>query len=392
MKKNKLTIVIVVGIIGLVSLISFMYFSFKTEETKKEDVEIKFEIPENSNKVNKTSKIEYYKHQVNPDKISKGTLLKKNKPNEEEYIFKDSDHILDEYYFNDLKEQKAEVDENVSNVEELEANNKSDYLDDSYKEPPKDENSLDRLLNIMESNSEQINNIGSPKDVTDNLNNLINLDKIASIVRSTETGQEKKKKDENIYRNKLIEEKSPKDVFFGATKNKKAFTGSVSDIKIYEKKLFKAEFYTTQVVENGGLITIHLLEDIIFEDGYLIPKSTILYGIAKFSPTRLFLKISPNILKNRKRLPSQIIVLDFDGIEGIFMKQNLLSSIPVETAEELTELVKENYKSSNSIVSNSGSIPLKESAIILGSEKILKYLNRSSLKVYGGYKIWLSLK
>ena len=194
MKKNKLTIVIVVGIIGLVSLISFMYFSFKTEETKKEDVEIKFEIPENSNKVNKTSKIEYYKHQVNPDKISKGTLLKKNKPNEEEYIFKDSDHILDEYYFNDLKEQKAEVDENVSNVEELEANNKSDYLDDSYKEPPKDENSLDRLLNIMESNSEQINNIGSPKDVTDNLNNLINLDKIASIVRSTETGQEKKKK------------------------------------------------------------------------------------------------------------------------------------------------------------------------------------------------------
>ena len=91
-------------------------------------------------------------------------------------------------------------------------------------------------------------------------------------------------------------------------------------------------------------------------------------------------------------MPSQIIVLDFDGIEGIFMKQNLLSSIPVETAEELTELVKENYKSSNSIVSNSGSIPLKESAIILGSEKILKYLNRSSLKVYGGYKIWLSLK
>jgi hypothetical protein len=118
-----------------------------------------------------------------------------------------------------------------------------------------------------------------------------------------------------------------------------------------------------------------------------------LYGIAQFSGTRLFLSISPNILKNERRLPSKIKVLDFDGIEGIFMKPNLLSSIPIETAEEITKLVQDNYKSTANIMGGSATtVPIDKAAGILGSEKILKYLNRSSLKVYGGYKIWLSLK
>ena len=399
MQKNKLWIVILVGVIGVVSLISYLYFSFKEDEVKKEVVEIKFEVPKSINKVKKISKIEYYKGQIDKDKVSKGIDLDKNKATEEKYIYQVPENVLDGYYSDELKEDEIAVDSNVDPLEKLQDENQSDSFNDTYSkyndddDDDDDDESLDRLLNIMEKNTKQISNLGAETAVTnnDNLENLLDLEAITSIVTGSKQQEQQNQENAPVYRRALIDEDVPKDVFFGISKNKKAFTGSVSDLKTTNKELFKAEFYTTQVVENGSLISIHLLEDIIFEDGSLIPKSSVLYGIAQFSPTRLFLKISPNILNNKRRLPSKIIVFDFDGIEGIFIKPNLLSTIPAETVEEITELVKENYKNTNSIVPNSTSVPIDQAAIILGSDKILNYLNRSSLKVFGGYKIWLSL-
>ena len=398
MQKNKLYIVVLVGIFAAVLLIAFFYFSFKKDEVKKEVVEIKFEVPKSSKKIKESSKTEYYNSQIDNSETSRGIELDKRK--EEKYIYQTSENVLEDYYVDDFKEDKIAVDSSVDPLEKLQDENQSASFKEPYSESNADE-SLGRLLNIMEKNTNQISNLGAENAVANDndLKNLLDLEAITNIVTETKQPQQQQQQQQQnqendpVYRRALIEKDVSKDVFFGISKDKKAFTGPVSDLKTNNKELFKAEFYTTQVVENGSLITIHLLEDIIFEDGYLISKSSILYGIAQFSPTRLFLRISPNILKNERRLPSEIIVLDFDGIEGIFMRPNLLSSIPVETAEELTELVKENYKSTTSIIGGPATaVPIDEAAIILGSEKILKYLNRSSLKVYGGYKIWLSLK
>ena len=393
MQKNKLYTVVLVGIFAAVLLIAFFYFSFKKDEVKKEVVEIKFEVPKSSKKIKESSKTEYYNSQIDNSETSRGIDLDKRK--EEKYIYQTSENVLEDYYADDFKEDKIAVDSSVDPLEKLQDENQSASFKEPYSESNADE-SLGRLLNIMEKNTNQISNLGAENTVANDndLKKLLDLEAITNIVTETKQPQQQQNQENApVYRRALIEKDVSKDVFFGISKDKKAFTGSVSDLKTNNKELFKAEFYTTQVVENGSLITIHLLEDIIFEDGYLISKSSILYGIAQFSPTRLFLRISPNILKNERRLPSEIIVLDFDGIEGIFMRPNLLSSIPVETAEELTELVKENYKSTTSIIGGSATaVPIDEAAIILGSEKILKYLNRSNLKVYGGYKIWLSLK
>jgi hypothetical protein len=393
MQKNKLYTVVLVGIFAAVLLIAFFYFSFKKDEVKKEVVEIKFEVPKSSKKIKESSKTEYYNSQIDNSETSRGIDLDKRK--EEKYIYQTSENVLEDYYADDFKEDKIAVDSSVDPLEKLQDENQSASFKEPYSESNADE-SLGRLLNIMEKNTNQISNLGAENTVANDndLKKLLDLEAITNIVTETKQPQQQQNQENApVYRRALIEKDVSKDVFFGISKDKKAFTGSVSDLKTNNKELFKAEFYTTQIVENGSLITIHLLEDIIFEDGYLISKSSILYGIAQFSPTRLFLRISPNILKNERRLPSEIIVLDFDGIEGIFMRPNLLSSIPVETAEELTELVKENYKSTTSIIGGSATaVPIDEAAIILGSEKILKYLNRSNLKVYGGYKIWLSLK
>jgi hypothetical protein len=396
MQKNKLYIVVLVGIFAAVLLIAFFYFSFKKDEVKKEVVEIKFEVPKSSKKIKESSKTEYYNSQIDNSETSRGIELDKRK--EEKYIYQTSENVLEDYYTDDFLEDKIAVDSSVDPLEKLQDENQSASFKEPYSESNADE-SLGRLLNIMEKNTNQISNLGAENAVANDndLKNLLDLEAITNIVTETKQPQpqqqQQNQENDPVYRRALIEKDISKDVFFGISKDKKAFTGPVSDLKTNNKELFKAEFYTTQVVENGSLITIHLLEDIIFEDGYLISKSSILYGIAQFSPTRLFLRISPNILKNERRLPSEIIVLDFDGIEGIFMKPNLLSSIPIETAEEITKLVQDNYKSTASIMGGSATtVPIDKAASILGSEKILKYLNRSSLKVYGGYKIWLSLK
>jgi hypothetical protein len=398
MQKNKLYIVVLVGIFAAVLLIVFFYFSLKKDEVKKEVVEIKFEVPKSSKKIKESSKTEYYRRQNDNSETSRGIELDKRK--EEKYIYQTSENVLEDYYIDDFKEDKIAVDSSVDPLEKLQDENQSASFKEPYSESNADE-SLGRLLNIMEKNTNQISNLGAENAVANDndLKNLLDLEAITNIVTETKQPQPQpqpqpqNQENDPVYRRALIEKDVSKDVFFGISKDKKAFTGPVSDLKTNNKELFKAEFYTTQVVENGSLITIHLLEDIIFEDGYLISKSSILYGIAQFSGTRLFLSISPNILKNERRLPSKIKVLDFDGIEGIFMKPNLLSSIPIETAEEITKLVQDNYKSTASIMGGSATtVPIDKAAGILGSEKILKYLNRSSLKVYGGYKIWLSLK
>jgi hypothetical protein len=384
MERNKKIIIGVVFTICFSLLIGFVYISLFNKKTEQKEMKFQFEVPEILNKEQNDSKIDYYNSQLNTENISDGFLIAK----ENVSIKKDSLTFINDIWYKeiDLNENLKKPFKSRSNQEQI-APKKS--INKHASTSGKDD--LSRLLDIMESNTQYINGIedkNSSPEIPQIKNPFPNNHSLQSIEKSSKIENDIP---DPKYRNNPLKTDRNESVFFSTSKEQNAFKGTVSDIKNNDKELYKAEFYNTQLIENNGLVIIHLLEDVFFEKNYVIPKYTVLYGVAKLSPNRLFLKISPNIIKNEKRLPAPIIVYDFDGLEGVFMKNNSLSSIPIETASELTELVKESYRNSN-IITGGASVPLKEASIIISSDKTLKYLNRLKVKISGGHKIWLSVK
>lgn len=395
MEKNKKIIVIAAFVVCLSMLAGFIYWTFFKAMKEEQKSKFEFDVPKISDKKEMpTSKFDYYNSEIDEENAEKGFLLEKEDSikralelTEQGSVYKKEDFQEDSPYNGRKNYQNA--------------------LSEGGNDKGQSQQNLSRLLNAMESNSKYLNNIGKKPaafndfqslqgsgnktigDIPEEMNNVIGK-------YMPEKNQDPEKNDNSsgrvIYRESPKEDDFSKKVFTGVTKNKNAFTGVISDNRPLKKELVKAEIYTSQVIGNEGLVMINLLEDLTFEEDFVIPKSTVLYGTAKFAPGRMFIHISPNVFKNDRRLLRPVIVFDFDGLEGVFIETNLIGSIPVETARELTELVKESYKNSNPISGNSGAVPLKEASIVIGSEKILNYLNRLKLKISGGYKIWISVK
>lgn len=388
MGRNKKIILIVVAIMMLSGFSWFIYATiFKSKEQKKEPEGLQFEVPEISNQKKNHSKIEYYNTLSTTEQISKGFLLNDTTAKENDSI---TEHILNYQSFN----------ENDFNDNMYMDDDPQGSVNESVLQEEEDED-LSRLLDIMESNTEYLNNnIGQETSMNRSDDSVLEqiVEEIPNFKRniSPSVNDIATSNDDHHsygsavkYKEILKEKESP---FLGVTRNEYAFNGAFSDdTKVFEKELFRAELYNTQVVENGGLLMIHLLEDVYFNENYFVPKNTVLYGTAQFSPRRLFLRINPSIIENSIKLPGPMIVYDFDGLEGVFMNVSQLANIPVDTARELTTLVQESYKNSNPIIPNTSTIPLKEAATIIGSEKTLSYLNRLKIKIFGGYKVWLSI-
>ena len=376
---------------------------FKSKEQIKEPEGLQFEVPEISGENLDQPKIKYYDTFGNIDQTtSRGVLLNDSTAEENDSV---EEYSLDYKHFDEDGFRDDYFNDNDVSIDD---DSKPDFVNESTPQVEEDED-LRRLLDIMESNTEYLNSNINGETSTTSSDISITDDKAieqimkeipdfkgsgnitpSSINTATSNNEEAPNNYNSVpkYKDIIEEKESP---FIGVTKNEYAFNGAFSDdTKVSEKELFQAEIYNTQVLENGGLLMIHLLENVYFDKNYFVPKSTVLYGTAQFSPRRLFLRINPSIIENNIKLPGPMLVYDFDGLEGIFMDVNQLGDIPVETARELTALVQESYKSSNMIISNSSTIPLKESAIITASDKTLRYLNRLKIKMFGGYKIWLS--
>jgi hypothetical protein len=400
MEKNKKIIVIAAFVIGISLLMGFIYLIYFKEMKENKKSKFEFDVPEFSNKKDSTSKFEYYKSQIDQENIEKGFLLEKEDSIKEALKLTEEESFYEKEDFQDTHVKDYQND--------LSGNNKNKV---------QNQENLSRLLSVMESNSKYLNNSGKAQSTINDFQSRrgsseglafgsiedmpekIDKDLVKDVIEKHMQGKEEhttkseKSSGRNIYKeNSKEEEDVSKNIFFGVTKNKNIFNGVISDTKSLKKELVKAEIYTTQIIGNGGLVMINLLEDLFFEEDFFIPKSTVLYGTVKFSPGRMFISISPNVFKNDKRLLRPVIVFDFDGLEGVFVETNLLGSIPVETARELTELVKDSYKNANPLSGSSTAVPLKEASIIIGSEKIIQYLNRLKLKIAGGYKIWISVE
>ena len=393
MERNKKIILIVVAVMMLSGLSWFIYATiFKSKEQKKESEGLQFEVPEISDEKRDYSKIEYYNTFGITEESSKGFLLNDTTAKENDSIL---EHILNYQGF-----EESDFNDNLSIDDDPQGS-----VNERTPQVEEDED-LSRLLDMMESNTEYLNNNIDQETSMNRSGNSIVDDKVLEQIMEeipnfkgniSPSVNDIAASDDDVHSNDLDLKykkilKGKESPFLGVTRSEYAFNGAFSDdTKVFEKELFQAELYNTQVVENGGLLMIHLLEDVYFNKNYFIPKNTVLYGTAQFSPRRLFLRINPSIIENSIKLPGPMIVYDFDGLEGIFMNVNQLASIPVETARELTALVQESYKNTNSIIPNTSTVPLKEAAIITGSEKTLTYLNRLKIKMYGGYKVWLSI-
>ncbi|MCX2681928.1 conjugative transposon protein TraM [Galbibacter sp. EGI 63066] len=425
MNRNKKILIPVVFLIGLSFLIVFGYFSlFKRSKDNSTDSLISFEVPEISDKKGDqdSSKIEYYDKYADPNKIQK-KRTKLTKDQVYNSNLSPTYKTAEQYNLpNESFNEKGSINPNDTGVEVSRNNNVDIGLDGDEKslddieainqfqyddvinegEGSSDNEYLDRLLNIMESNAELSNNNipegNIPEMLHDSSSQDSKVSEIHEIVGSVAKQKMKygsgvlpveSKEMENLTVTSISEK-----AFFGATKSGNAFVTAISDQNAGQKdKLFKAEFLSNQLITNGGLVKIQLLEEIYIDEENTVPKNTVLFGIANAAPSRIFIKVSPNvnIQKGQVRFSSPIYVYDFDGLEGVYVKENLLAKIPAETAGDITELVKDSYKQANPLTGNTGAVPLKEASIIIGSEKILKYLDRMRVNMYGGYKIWLSV-
>jgi len=297
---------------------------------------------------------------------------------------------------------------------------------------------ISRLLDIMEANAKQMNNIGKSNnsfenekfnDGSDNMaqaqansdiGNLLDImegnavhdnsrGKMHNHIEkgSLNTNFDKRVLDEisnnlplsesvtfngAIDQNDVSHNNALSNHFFEVTKDNTEFTGINSKDNSLEKELFRAEIYETDIFRNGSLIQIHLLEDLSYEKNIIIPKNTLFYGKISLSSTRMFIKISPNIYKNQNLLSHPILAYDFDGLEGVFVETNISASIPYEASKELTELVKESYRSSNALTGNANTVSLADATKIISTEKIFNQLDRLKIKIYAGHRLWLSVK
>ena len=254
-------------------------------------------------------------------------------------------------------------------------------------------NDIGNLLDMIEENAVHDNSIGEMHNRIENGSLNTNFDKrLLDEISNNLPLSELVTSDGTIHENDDDHNKKLSSHFYEVTKDNTEFTGINSKDSSLEKELFNAEIYGTDVFRNGSLIQIHLLEDLFYEQDIVIPKNTLLYGETKLSPTRMFIKISPNIYKNQTRLSHPILAYDFDGLEGVFIETNMSASIPFEATKELTELVKESYRSSNIITGNTNAVSLEDATKIISTEKIFNHLDRLKIKIYAGHRLWLSVK
>ncbi len=88
-----------------------------------------------------------------------------------------------------------------------------------------------------------------------------------------------------------------------------------------KQNVIKAEIQQTQTVVSGSTVKVSLATD-VYVNGILVPKGTLLYGIASQNGERLNVVIS-TIRYQNNLLPVSLSAYDLDGLEGIYIPGSL---------------------------------------------------------------------
>ncbi len=93
--------------------------------------------------------------------------------------------------------------------------------------------------------------------------------------------------------------------------------GAMKPIADLRFETIPAEIHDNQTVQNGSIVKIRLLKDMVFK-GINIPKDQFLYGICSLNNSRLLISIN-SIGVDNKIIPTQIFVYDLDYQAGIYI-------------------------------------------------------------------------
>ena len=378
MNKSQKTIVGVVGVIAILFVGITIHLNFRQSNpttTESKSSSLLFDVPKSEiTDLESVSKFDHYQRII-PEDLKKEedvTNFGRNVQSKNENI----DSLLQI-----LKESYGEYDDEYTSTSEV-----SDF---------DEQNQVD--YELLDQNNTSIAN---PNQYTENYdssyNQNIQLDDLLNSLKVTEskeedeisTNQEKIEIEvvevSNEYETNL--DSLIQNSFYGKNNSSEFRTTS----KEYNKNDFiQAEFYRNTAVKQNDIIEIRLLENVIVFENFIIPKGTVLYGIATISPRRLFVRLNTNIYKKRS-ITKSLLVYDYDGREGVYLKEQKLYKIPAEITQELTEIIKSQY-SQPSFGGINNNVELEEIALISSADKIYKQINQLSVKVKGGYKLWIKI-
>jgi len=141
--------------------------------------------------------------------------------------------------------------------------------------------------------------------------------------------------------------------------------------------LISAVIHNDQVITNGAKVKLRLTESIVV-DGVTIPRNSFVSGIATFSKTRMNIALK-SIIIGSSIIPFNKSVYDKDGMEGIYLPENLRAEDVSETTSDMsTEAL--NTLSSTGIVG---------AALTTGKNLFRKKAERQTVTLKANYKLFL---
>jgi conjugative transposon TraM protein len=250
-------------------------------------------------------------------------------------------------------------------------------------------------------NSER-KNIGKPKQINGNNSNTSSSNyendrqKVAKWLKAQNGGENYLKNNPELAKSDTI---TPNSVF---TK-KVGFYGLRGEMKPIADLRFEtisAEIHGNQTVQNGSIVKIRLLKDMVFK-GINIPKDQFLYGICSLNNSRLLISITSIGIDN-KIIPTQILAYDLDYQAGIYIPlspTNEAQRVALQNATQTSLMginaagttINNGYQSAGEqIVSNLGK-GLTNAATVGLMTYAAQKLGQSKIHLKGGQKVLLKI-
>lgn len=401
MNKSKKITVVVVGSIGILLIATLIYLNLDLPIASKSEVksnDLQFEIPvSESTNINDVSKFDYYQSLV-PEDIKEDEIVLDFNDNDKENIDSLLQVIENSYDNFDLKDEFDSEINDVESLNALEQNTEgiieqggynSNIEEDIFNYDP--EGDIYNSNNTNQSSIDQtpIHEYNQKEDLDNLLKSLnINSAEKSKVSKEPTINEEEKEIDiievPNEYKSNL--DSLVLNSFYGKN-NSDEF--SFTEKNTRAKEFIQAEFYRNTVVRQGDIVEIRILEDLAIFENYFVPKGTVLYGVVAIAPRRLFVNLTNNIYK-KNSVTKSLLIHDFDGREGIYLKEQGLYKIPAEITSELTEIIKSQY-SQPSFGGVNNKVELDKIALISGIDKVYEQINRLTVKVNGGYKLWIKI-
>jgi len=151
----------------------------------------------------------------------------------------------------------------------------------------------------------------------------------------------------------------------------------VSSSQNSSSNLISAVIHNDQVIISGAKVKLRITENIVV-NGVTIPQNSFVFGIATFSKTRMNITLSSLIVENNI-IPFNKSVYDKDGMEGIYLPENVKSEDATEASNDMTN-------EALNTVSSSGIVG---AALNAGKSIFRRKTQRQTVTLKANYKLFL---